>query len=80
MDVSHRSASVVDGTTHFQEILEMSVGILRCLTAERICLNQVHQSRLELKAIIALVTIHSSRDVAAGWDRVLTKSLSHGCC
>jgi hypothetical protein len=44
----------------------MSVGILRCLTVEWTCLDHVHQSRLELKAIISLVTVQSSRDVGVG--------------
>ena len=72
-DVIHCSASGVDGTTHFQKILEMrkkilemSVSILGCLTVEQTCLNHVHQPRLELKAIIALVIVQSSRDVATG--------------
>ena len=62
----HHSASGVDGTTHFQEVLELGVSILGCLTAGRTCLNHVHQSSLELKTIIALVIVQSSRDVAAG--------------
>ena len=65
-DIIHCSASGVDGTTHFKKILEMSVSILGCLTAEQTCLNHVHQPRLELKAIIALVIVQSSQDVAAG--------------
>jgi len=56
-DVIHHSASWVDSTTHFQDVLEMRVGILGCLSAERIRLNHAHQSRFELKAIIALVGV-----------------------
>ena len=36
-------------------------------------MNHVHQSRLELKAVIALVIVQSSRDVAAGRGRVLSE-------
>ena len=43
MNVIHRSTHGVDGTTHFREVLEVSVGILRCLTAERASLNHAHQ-------------------------------------
>ena len=64
--IIHRSASGVDSTTHFQEILEVSVGILGWLSTERTRLNHIQQSRFELKAIIAFVGVQSSRDVAAG--------------
>ena len=80
MDIIHRGTSGVDSAAHFQEILKVSVGILRCLPTEWTRLNHVHQSRLELKAIIALVIVQSSRDVAAGRGRVLLKSLGHGWC
>ena len=80
MDVIHRGTSGVDGAAHFQEILKMSVGILRCISTEWTRLNHVHQSRLELKAIIALVIVQSSRDVAAGRGRVLPESLGRGWC
>ena len=56
-NVVHRSTLGVDGTTHFQEILEVSVGILECLFTEWTHLNHVHQSRLELKTIISLVGV-----------------------
>ena len=54
----------------------MGIGILGCLSAERTCLDHVHESSLQLKAVIAgLVDIQSSRNVAAGeslpWMRML---------
>ena len=58
----------------------MGIDILGCLSTERTCLNHVHQSRFELKAIIALVIVQSSRDVAAGRGQLLSKSLGHGWC
>ena len=66
--------------THLQEVLEMGIGNLGCLTAERTCLDHVHESGLQLKAVIAgLVDIQSSRNVAAGRGRKLTECLlSHG--
>ena len=80
MNIIHRGTSGVDGAAHFQEVLKVSVGILGCLATEWTRLNHVHQSRLELKAIIALVIVQSSRDVAPGWGRVLPKSRGHGWC
>ena len=56
-DIIHRSTSGVDSNTHFQEILEVSFGILECLFTEWTRLNHVHQSRFKLKAIIALVIV-----------------------
>ena len=45
----------------------MGIGILGCLSAERTCLDHVHQSSFLLKAVIAgLVLVPSSRDVATG--------------
>ena len=79
-DIIHRSTSGVDSNTHFQEILEVSFGILECLFTIWTHLNHVHQSRFELKIIIALVGVQSSRDVAAGRGRVLMKSLGHRWC
>jgi hypothetical protein len=58
-DVIQCSFSGVDGVTHLQEVLEMSIGILGCLSAKRTCLGHVHESGLQLKAVIAgLVDIH----------------------
>ena len=56
-DIIHHSASGIDSSTHFQEVLEVSDGILTCLSVEQTHLNHVHQSRLELKTIIALVGV-----------------------
>ena len=57
----------------------MGFGILGCLSAERTCLDNVHESSLQLKAVIAgLVSIQSSRNVAAGWGGKLTESLRYG--
>ena len=80
MDVIQSSSSGVDGVTHLQEVLEMGFGILGCHSAERTCLDHVHESSLQLKAVIAgLVGIQSSRNVATGWGRKLMESLmSHG--
>jgi len=80
MNIIHRGTSGVDSAAHFQEILKVSVGILRCLSIEWTRLNHVHPSLFELKAIIALVGVQSSRDVAAGRGRVLPESLGHGWC
>ena len=79
-DVIQSSSSGVDGITHLQEVLEMGIGILRCLYAERTCLDHIHESSLQLKAVIAgLVDIPSSRNVATGRGRKLMEShLSHG--
>ena len=66
MNIIHHDTSRVDGAAHFQEVLKVSVGILGCLATKWTHLNHVHQSLLELKAIIALVIVQSSRDVAAG--------------
>ena len=79
-DVIQSSSSGVDGITHLQEVLEMGIGILRCLSVEWTCLDHVHESSLQLKAVIAgLVDIQSSRNVTAGRGRKLTKRLlSHG--
>ena len=66
-DNIHRSTLGVDGVTHLQKILEMGIGILGCLSIERTCLDHVHQSSLQLKAVIAgLFLVQSSRHVAAG--------------
>ena len=76
MDVIQSSSSGVDGVTHLQEVLEMGIGILGCLSAERTCLNHIHESSLLLKAVIAgLVDIQSSRNVATGQGRELMKGL-----
>ena len=58
----------------------MGIGILGCLSAERTCLDHVHESSFQLKAVIAgLVDVQSSRNVATGRGRKLTESLlSHG--
>ena len=58
----------------------MGIGILECLSVERTCLDHIHESSLQLKAVIAgLVDVQSSRNVATGWGRKLTESLlSHG--
>ena len=54
----------------------MGIGILRCLSTERTCLNHIHQSSFQLKAVISgLVLVQSSRNVATGRGRELTKSL-----
>jgi len=52
-DVIHHSTSGVYSTTHFQKILEVSGGILGCLSTERTRLNHVSQSRFELKTIVS---------------------------
>jgi hypothetical protein len=59
----HCSACRVDCAAHFQEVLEMSVGILGCLTIEGTCLDHVDKPSLQLKAFIALVGVQSSRDI-----------------
>ena len=71
---------MVDGVTHLQEVLEMGIGILGCLSTERTCLDHIHESSLQLKAVIAgLVDVQSSRNVATGQGRKLMESLlSHG--
>ena len=57
----------------------MGIGILGCLSAEWTCLDYVHESSLQLKAVITgLVDVQPRRDVAAGWGRKLTESLCHG--
>ena len=58
----------------------MGIGILGCLSAERTCLDHIHESSLQLKAVIAgLVDVQSSRNVATGQGRELMKSLlCHG--
>ena len=58
----------------------MGIGILGCLSTEQTCLNRVHQSSFQLKTVIAgLVLVQSSRNVATGRGRELTKSLlGHG--
>ena len=58
----------------------MGIGILGCLSTERTSLNHVHQSSLQLKAVIAgLVLVQSRGNVATGQDRELTKRLlGHG--
>ena len=79
MDVIQSSSSGVDGVTHLQKVLEMGIGILGCLFAEQTCLDHVHKSSLLLKAVIAgLVSIQSSRNVAAGRGGLLMESLRHG--
>ena len=42
MDIIQCSTLGVDSTTHFQEVLEVSVGIFICISAERTCLDHVH--------------------------------------
>ena len=80
MDIIQSSSSGVDGAAHLQEVLEMGVGTLGCLSAEWACLDHIHESSLQLKAVIVgLVDIQSSRNVAAGRGRKLAESLlSHG--
>ena len=57
----------------------MGISILGCLSAEQTCLDHVHESSLQLKAVIAgLVSIQSSRNVAAGRGGKLMESLRHG--
>ena len=80
MDIIHRGTSEVDSAAHFQEILEVSIGIFGCHSIEWTRLNHVHQSRFVIKAIIALVIVQSSRNVATGRGRVLPENLGHGWC
>ena len=51
MDNIQCSSFGVDDVTHLQEVLEMGIGILGCLSAERTCLDHVHESSLQLKAM-----------------------------
>ena len=80
MDIIQSSSSGVDGVTHLQEILEMGIGILGCLSAERTCSDHIHKSSLQLKAVISgLVGVQSSSNVATRRGGKLTESLlSHG--
>ena len=80
MDDIQCSSFGVDGVAHLQEVLEMGIDILICLSVEWTSLDHIHQTSLQLKTVIAgLVLVQSSRDVATGRGRELTKRLlGHG--
>ena len=58
--------------------MKESIVILLCLATECTHLNHVHQSRFELKAIIALVIVQSSRDVTVGRAEYCLRVLAMG--
>jgi hypothetical protein len=54
--------------TDLQEVLKMSIGILRGLAAEWALLHHVDESQFKFEAIISDVHFHTGPDVGTGWS------------
>jgi hypothetical protein len=66
---------------NLHEMLEMSIGILRDLAAERALLHHIDESWFEFETAISDVHIWSSSDIATGQSQKVINALpaSHLC-
>jgi hypothetical protein len=68
-------SSIGEYAANPQEMLEMSIGILRGLAAERALLHHIDESSFELKTAISHVRLWSSSDIATGRSRKVINAL-----
>jgi hypothetical protein len=67
--------------TNVQEILEMTIDILRGLAAEWALLHHIDESWFEFKIAISDISLRSSNDITTRWSRKVINALlaSHLC-
>jgi hypothetical protein len=61
---------------NLQEMLEMSIGILRGLATKWALLHHIDESWFEFETVIFDIRLHSSSDIATGQSRKVINALS----
>jgi hypothetical protein len=71
----------IECAANHQEMLEMSIDILRGLAAERALLHHIDESWFEFEIAISDVHLWPSSDIATGWSQKVINALptSHLC-
>jgi hypothetical protein len=65
---------------NLQEMLEMSIGILRGLAAEHALLHHIDESWFEFETAISDVRLWSSSDIATRWSQKVINALQAAIC